>query len=86
VELEPQRVLFPAFLTAKRVGHSVSSSNPVYMGTVETEEGPILRIYDFERTTETAWQVDLLLPDDSDQIWFHVKVKTAGNDFLGEEP
>jgi len=48
--------------------------SPVFVGIVETEEGEMLRIYEFDRYKETTWQVDLLLKNSSDILWIHTKV------------
>ena len=39
-------------------GHSLLTCSPVFAGRVETLRGPILRIYEFDRALETAWQVE----------------------------
>ncbi|HPA16381.1 MAG TPA: DUF5107 domain-containing protein [Verrucomicrobiae bacterium] len=54
-------------------GHSLLTCSPVFAGTVATPRGPILRLYEFDRTLETTWQVDVFLPRDDDRLWIHVK-------------
>jgi hypothetical protein len=54
-------------------GHSLLTCSPVFAAIVETPRGPLLRLYEFERTTQTAWQVDALLPAGDDRLWLHVK-------------
>ena len=53
-------------------GHTMTSCDDVYCAQVETEKGPILRIYEFDRSLETTWQVDMYL--DEDKFWMHPKV------------
>jgi len=59
-------------------GHSLLTCSPVYFGLVETEKGPLLRIYEFDRALETTWQVDIFLPEDSDKLCTHVKLRNPG--------
>lgn len=54
-------------------GHSLLTCSPVYAGLVQTPRGPILRLYEFDRSLETTWQVDLFLPAGDDRLWVHVK-------------
>ena len=35
------------------------------MGRLDTERGPVLRVYEFDRYNGTAWQVDMLLTNGS---------------------
>lgn len=55
-------------------GHTPFTCAPVFMGTVQTGEGPILRFYEFERRREATWQVDLFLPPGEAKLWIHVKL------------
>lgn len=54
-------------------GHSLLTCSPVFAGIVETPRGALLRLYEFDRALETAWQVDLYLPKDEHRLWAHVK-------------
>jgi Tfp pilus assembly protein PilF len=54
-------------------GHSLLTCSPVFAGVVETPRGPIVRLYEFDRSLETTWQVDVFLPADDDRLWVHVK-------------
>jgi hypothetical protein len=54
-------------------GHSLLTCSPVFAAVVETPRGPLLRLYEFERVTETTWQVDVFLPAGDDRLWLHVK-------------
>ena len=54
-------------------GHSLLTCSPVFAGVVETPRGRMLRLYEFDRALETAWQVDLFLPENDGCLWAHVK-------------
>lgn len=54
-------------------GHSLLTCSPLFAGVVETDRGPLLRLYEFDRALETVWQVDLFLPDSSDRLWVHIR-------------
>jgi len=54
-------------------GHSLLTCSPVFAGLVGTPLGPLVRIYEFDRSLETAWQVDLFLPPGDDRLWVHIK-------------
>ena len=41
-------------------GHSTFTLSPVYAAKVPTERGDILRLWEYDRTNHTVWQVDLL--------------------------
>jgi len=45
------------------IGHSAFSETQVFMGRLDTELGPMLRVYEFDRYNGTTWQVDMLLYD-----------------------
>jgi hypothetical protein len=47
------------------IGHSAFSETQVFMGSLATEKGPILRVYEFDRYNGTVWQVDMLLGDEA---------------------
>lgn len=55
-------------------GHSPFTCSPVFTAVVETEHGPLLRLYEFERIREAPWQIDLYLPPDEDKLWIHVRI------------
>lgn len=55
-------------------GHSPFTCSPVFCGVVETDRGPILRLYEFDRIREAAWQVDLFLPEGEDRLWVHGRI------------
>jgi Domain of unknown function (DUF5107) len=55
-------------------GHTPFGCAPIFAGVIETEKGPILRLYEFERRREAAWQIDLFLPPDEAKLWIHPKL------------
>ncbi len=52
-------------------GHTPSTCDPIFAHRVDTERGPILRLHDFDRISETAWQIDLFLPEGSARLFIH---------------
>jgi len=44
------------------IGHSVFSESPAYLGLLETDQGPVLRAYEYDRRNQSVWQVDVFLP------------------------
>lgn len=55
-------------------GHTPFTCAPVFAGIRETERGPILRIYEFDRIVEATWQVDLFLPADCAVLFAHGRI------------
>ncbi|RYE75700.1 MAG: DUF5107 domain-containing protein, partial [Hyphomicrobiales bacterium] len=55
-------------------GHTPFTCAPVFAGVRETPEGPVLRIYEFDRIVEATWQVDLFLPADSATLYAHGRI------------
>lgn len=47
------------------IGHSAFSETEVFMTEVDTEEGPMARVYEYDRYNGTVWQVDMLIVNDS---------------------
>jgi hypothetical protein len=47
------------------IGHSAFSETQVFTAQVETEEGPLVRVYEFDRYNGTLWQVDMILVNDT---------------------
>lgn len=58
-------------------GHTPFTCAPVFAGVVETERGPVLRIYEFDRIVEATWQIDLYLPADEDKLYVHGRIVNA---------
>lgn len=46
------------------VGHSVFTESPVWTAVLETELGPLVRVWEYDRHNSTVWQVDILLYGD----------------------
>jgi hypothetical protein len=64
-----------------RQGHSAFTMQPMYVTTVDTEKGTMLRLYEFDREMNTTFQVDLFLdPNATDSkkpdsaLWVHTTV------------
>ena len=55
-------------------GHTPVACATVFVATLETERGPILRIYEFDRVMEAAWQIDLFVPDGDDRLFMHGRI------------
>ncbi|MEJ6782810.1 DUF5107 domain-containing protein [Aminobacter sp. Piv2-1] len=55
-------------------GHTPFTCAPVFAGITETERGPVLRLYEFDRIVEATWQIDLFLPDDDDRLFVHGRI------------
>jgi len=55
-------------------GHSPFTCSPIFAGVVETDRGPILRLYEFDRIREGSWQVDLFLPEGDDRLFVHGRI------------
>lgn len=55
-------------------GHTPFTCTPVFAGVRETPEGPILRIYEFDRIVEATWQIDLFMPADSARLFAHGRI------------
>jgi len=55
-------------------GHTPFTTAQVFAGIIETERGPVLRIYEFDRIVEATWQIDLFLPEDDDRLYVHGRI------------
>lgn len=58
-------------------GHTPFTVAEVFAGVVETQRGPVLRIYEFDRVVEATWQVDLFLPAGEDRLYVHGRIVNA---------
>lgn len=47
------------------IGHSAFSETGVFLASVDTPRGPMLRVYEFDRYNGTVWQVDMLIANGS---------------------
>jgi len=55
-------------------GHTPFTCAPVFAGMRQTPEGPILRLYEFDRIVEATWQVDLFMPAGSAVLYAHGRI------------
>jgi hypothetical protein len=60
-------------------GHTPFTVAPVFAGVVETERGPILRLYEFDRIAEATWQIDLFMPADDDRLFVHGRLANSAD-------
>ena len=56
-------------------GHSATTSRPVFAGRVESNRGAALRIWQWERTRDLVFSVDLLMPADRSLLLAFVRVR-----------
>jgi hypothetical protein len=61
-------------------GHTPFTCAPVFAGIRETDEGPILRLYEFDRIVEATWQIDLFLPTGSAVLYAHGRIVNPNDD------
>lgn len=61
-------------------GHTPFTCAPVFAGVRETAEGPVVRLYEFDRIVEATWQVDLFMPKDSAQLFAHGRIVNPNDD------
>lgn len=55
-------------------GHTPFTCAPVFAGMRETPEGPVVRLYEFDRVVEATWQIDLFLPADRAVLYAHGRI------------
>ncbi|HKT98621.1 MAG TPA: DUF5107 domain-containing protein [Paraburkholderia sp.] len=55
-------------------GHTPFTCAPVFCGVVETDDGPILRLHEFDRVREASWQIDLFLPEGESRLYVHGRI------------
>jgi hypothetical protein len=56
-------------------GHSAMTSRPVFSGRVSSSRGAVLRIWEWERTRDLVFSVDLLMPADRPLLLAFVRVR-----------
>lgn len=61
-------------------GHTPFTCAPIFAGMRETADGPVLRIYEFDRIVEATWQVDLYMPADSATLYAHGRIVNPNDD------
>ena len=55
-------------------GHTPFTCASVFAGMRNTERGPLVRIYEFDRIVEATWQIDLFLPHDAACLYTHGRI------------
>src|SRR5918995_2083299 len=56
-------------------GHAATTCRPVYAGSVSSKHGAALRIWEWERTRDLVFSVDLLMPADRPLLLAFVRVR-----------
>ena len=56
------------------IGHSPFTCEPLFAARVEGPDGPVLRIYEWERVRGTPFQIDAWLPDGSPVLLVRVRI------------
>lgn len=56
-------------------GHSATTSRPLHAAAVETAAGPVLRLWEWERTRDLVFSVDLWLPSATEFLYASVRVR-----------
>ncbi|HWI00783.1 MAG TPA: DUF5107 domain-containing protein, partial [Propionibacteriaceae bacterium] len=56
-------------------GHAATTSRPVFAGSVQSNRGAALRIWEWERTRDLVFSVDLLMPADSSLLLAFVRIR-----------
>lgn len=57
-----------------RYGHAVHTCSPVSSGAFEDADGPVFRIWDFERQSRLYWNVDFRLSADAPVLLAYVRI------------
>eukprot|EP01084_Bolivina_argentea_P150117 262158_1 len=60
-----------------KIGHSVFTESPTFLATIETERGPVVRVWEYDRQNHTVWSVDIFL--DNDVLWAHPRIYNTNN-------
>lgn len=62
------------------IGHTYFTCDNVWTAILEGSDGEkFVRIYEFERAKENVWQADFHLPEDSRQLFSHIRVENPSN-------
>ena len=56
-------------------GHATTTSRPVFAARVESDRGPLLRLWEWERTRDLVFSVDLMLAEDVPALLASVRVR-----------
>src|SRR5438045_2296683 len=55
------------------------SRSPVFAAHVDTPQGPVLRLYEFERVRCVTYQIDFSLPDGSAFLFARVRISNPND-------
>jgi hypothetical protein len=55
-----------------KIGHSVFTESPSFLAKINTERGPVVRAWEYDRQNHTVWSVDMFL--DGDTLWAHPRI------------
>jgi hypothetical protein len=58
------------------VGHSVFSESDVWAARIQTERGPVVRVYEYDRLNHTTWQGECASPRNDHATW-HIHLALA---------
>jgi len=61
-------------------GHSATTSRPVFVGSVSSSRGAALRIWEWERTRDLVFSVDLLMPANRRLLLAFVRIRNPDPD------
>jgi hypothetical protein len=54
------------------IGHSAFAERQTYAAKFDSEKGPVIRVWEFDRFNSSTWQVDMLLEDNA--VWIHPRI------------
>ncbi|MDR2019776.1 MAG: DUF5107 domain-containing protein [Treponema sp.] len=63
-----------------RFGHTVHTCSPVFAGVCETEDGPALRIWEFERQTRLYWRLEFALSEKAPVLYAYGRIENPDPD------
>jgi hypothetical protein len=61
-------------------GHAATTSRPVFAGSVQSNRGAALRIWEWERTRDLVFSVDLVMPADRPLLLAFVRVRNLDSE------
>src|SRR5215211_2712519 len=59
-------------------GHSATTSRPIFTGSVSSSHGEAVRIWEWERTRDLVFSVDLLMPADRPLLLAFIRIRNPG--------
>ena len=60
-----------------KIGHSVFSESDSFLAVLDTERGPVVRAWEYDRQNHTVWSVDMFL--DGETLWAHPRIYNYGS-------